>query len=108
MQSSALKMLAFAESRGGLANDLIEISRSLYDHLWGKHTPRDEIHAQQEIDAFLGRTKKAPCTQVLDRRRGLDAESDILPQGLLPTKLDKIKNLHSTDSIATENSGTRG
>ena len=24
-------------------------------------------------------------TQVLDRRRGLDAESDILPQGLLPT-----------------------
>ena len=57
----ALKMLVFAESRGGLANDLIEISRSLYDHLWGKHTPRDELHAQQEIDAFLGRTKKAPC-----------------------------------------------
>ena len=24
------------------------------------------------------------------------------------TKLDKIKNLHSTDSIDTENSGTRG
>ena len=24
-------------------------------------------------------------TQVLDRRRGLDAESDLLPQGLLPT-----------------------
>ena len=57
-----LKMLAFAESRGGLANDLVEISRSLYDHLWGKHTPRDEIHAQQEIDAFLGRTKNAPHT----------------------------------------------
>ena len=57
-----LKMLAFAESRGGLANDLVEISRSLYEHLWGKHTPRDEIHAQQEIDAFLGRTKNAPHT----------------------------------------------
>ena len=25
-----------------------------------------------------------------------------------PTKLDKIKNLHSTDTIDTENSGTRG
>ena len=34
-----LKMLAFAESRGGLANDLVETSRSLYDNLWGKHTP---------------------------------------------------------------------
>ena len=58
----ALKMLAFAESRGGLANDLVETSWSLYDNLWGKHTPRDEIHAQQEIDAFLGCTKNAPCT----------------------------------------------
>ena len=58
----ALKMLAFAESRGGLANDLVETSRSLYDNLWGKHTPRDEIHAQQEIDAFLGCTKNAPYT----------------------------------------------
>ena len=48
-----LKMLAFAESRGGLAHDLVEASRSLYDNLWGKHTPRDEIHAQQEIDVFL-------------------------------------------------------
>ena len=57
-----LKMLAFAESRGGLANDLVETSRSLYDNLWGKHTPRDEIHAQQEIDAFLGCTKNAPHT----------------------------------------------
>ena len=27
---------------------------------------------------------------------------------LVPTKLDKIKNLHSTDTIDTENSGTRG
>ena len=25
-----------------------------------------------------------------------------------PTKLDKIENLHSTDTIDTENSGTRG
>ena len=50
----SLKMLAFAESRGGLANDLVETSRLLYDNLWGKHTPQDEIHAQGEIDAFLG------------------------------------------------------
>ena len=57
-----LKMLAFAESGGGLANDLAETSRSLYANLWGKHTPRDEIHVQQEIDAFLGCTKNAPCT----------------------------------------------
>ena len=27
---------------------------------------------------------------------------------LRPTKLDKIKNLHSTDTIDTENSDTRG
>ncbi len=58
----ALKMLAFAESRGELANDLVETSRSLYDNLWGKRTPQDEIHAQQEIDAFLGCTKNAPYT----------------------------------------------
>ena len=57
---SSLKMLAFAESGGGLANGLVETSRSLYDNLWGKHTPRDEIHAQQEIDAFLGSTKEVP------------------------------------------------
>ncbi len=58
----SLKMLAFAESRGGLATDLVETSRLLYDNLWGKHTLRDEVHAQQEIDAFLGSTKKAPYT----------------------------------------------
>ena len=50
-------MLAFAESRGELAGDLAEASRSIYGNLWGKHTPRKEIHAQEEIDAFLGRTK---------------------------------------------------
>ncbi len=53
----ALKMLAFAESRGALAGDLVEASRSLYDNLWGQHTPRKEIHAREEIDAFLGMTK---------------------------------------------------
>ena len=37
----SLKMLAFAGSRSGLANDLAETSRLLYDNLWGKHTPRD-------------------------------------------------------------------
>ena len=57
-----LKMLAFAESGGALANDLVETSQSLYANLWGKHTPRDEIHGQQEIDAFLGCTKNAPYT----------------------------------------------
>ena len=57
---SLLKMLAFAEGKGRLANDLIESSRLLYDHLWGKHTPRDETQAQQEIDAFLEYAKKAP------------------------------------------------
>ena len=57
-----LKMLAFADSRGGLANELVETSRLLYDHLWGKHTPRDETQAQQEIDALLGCAENAPCT----------------------------------------------
>ena len=53
---AALKMLAFAESRGELADDLVEASRSLYDHLWGQYTPTDEAHARQEIDGFLVRT----------------------------------------------------
>ena len=53
---AALKMLAFAASRKELADDLVEASRSLYDHLWGQHTPADETHARQEIDAFLERT----------------------------------------------------
>ena len=57
---SILKMLAFAESRGEIEDDLVETSRSLYDDLWGKHTPPDEMPAQQEIDAFLGRGKAAP------------------------------------------------
>ena len=57
-----LKMLAFAESTGTLGNGLVETSRSLYDNLWGKHTPQDEIQAQQEIDAFPRCTRNAPCT----------------------------------------------
>jgi len=56
-----VEMLAFAESRGGLAHDFVEVSRSLYENIWGKHTPQDEIQAQQEIDAFLECTKNAPC-----------------------------------------------
>lgn len=55
-----LKMLAFAESKGRLANELVETSRLLYDQLWGKHTPRNDTQAQQEIDAFLGSTNKVP------------------------------------------------
>ena len=50
---AALKMMAFAESRGRLADVLIEVSRSHYDSLWGRYTPSDETHAQQEIDVFL-------------------------------------------------------
>ena len=59
---TSLKMLEFAASRGELANDLVETSRSLYDNLWGKYTPPDEIQTQQEIDAFLESTQKAACT----------------------------------------------
>ena len=57
---ATLKMLAFAECGGEIEDDLVETSRSLYDDLWGKHTPQHEIHAQQEIDAFLGWAKAAP------------------------------------------------
>ena len=53
---AALKMLAFAESRRELADDLVVASRSLYHHLWGQFTPTDEKHARREIDAFLERT----------------------------------------------------
>ena len=56
---AVLKMLAFAECRGELANDMVEASQSLYENLWGKYTLPNEIHVQQEIDAFLGSTKKA-------------------------------------------------
>ena len=55
-----LKMLAFAECRGEIGSELVEASRSLYDNLWEKHTPQHELHAQQEIDAFLGWAKVAP------------------------------------------------
>ena len=57
---STLKMLAFAECRGEIEGGLVETSRSLYDDLWGKHTPPDEMPAQREIDAFLGWGKAAP------------------------------------------------
>ena len=50
---AALKMMAFAESRGELADDLVEASRSLYDSLWSRYTPPEETHAQQEIGVFL-------------------------------------------------------
>lgn len=49
---AALKMMAFAESRGELANDLAEASRSLHDSLWGQYTPPEGTRAQQEIDVF--------------------------------------------------------
>ena len=50
---AALKMMAFAKSRGELAGDPFEASRSLYESLWGRYTPPEEMHAQQEIDVFL-------------------------------------------------------
>ena len=50
---AALKMMAFAESRGELADDLVEASRSLYDSLWGRYTLPEETHTQQEIGVFL-------------------------------------------------------
>ena len=50
-----LKMLAFAENRGELANDMVESSRSLYENLWGKHTPENEIHARLEVDTLLNK-----------------------------------------------------
>ena len=50
---AALRMMAFAESRGRLADNLVEASRSHYDSLWGRYTPSNETHAQQEIDVFL-------------------------------------------------------
>ncbi len=57
---STLKMLAFAERGGEIEDELVEASRSLYDVLWGKYIPPDEMHTQQEIDAFLGWGKAAP------------------------------------------------
>ncbi len=50
---AALKMLAFAESRRELADDLVEASRWLYHYLWEQYTPTEEAHARQEIDTFL-------------------------------------------------------
>ena len=52
----ALKMLAFAESRGELADEMVKTSRSLYDNLWERYTPPDEKGARQHIDALLNRT----------------------------------------------------
>jgi len=48
-----LKMLAFAASRGELAEHLITAPQSLYNDLWGQYTPRDEVGAREEIDALL-------------------------------------------------------
>jgi hypothetical protein len=51
-----LKMLAFAESRGELQDDMIKASRSLYDNLWERYTLPDEKESRQEIDALLNQT----------------------------------------------------
>ena len=60
----------------------------------------------------LGRVARAAPNGLEETRTGpWGAEDDLaaFPQGEdRPTRLDKIKNLHSTDSIDTENSGTRG
>ena len=52
----ALKMLAFAESRGKLAGDMVKTSRSLYDNLWGSHTPPNEKEAREDVDTWLNQT----------------------------------------------------
>ena len=51
-----LKMLAFAESRGQLRDDMIKASRSLYDNLWERYTLPNEKESRQEIDALLNQT----------------------------------------------------
>ena len=48
-----LKMLAFAASKGELADYLIAVPQSLYNDLWRQYTPQDEVLAQEEIDALL-------------------------------------------------------
>ena len=50
---ATLKMMAFAKSRRELAGDLFEASRSLYESLWGRYSPPEETHVQQEIDVYL-------------------------------------------------------
>ena len=51
-----VKMLAFAASRGALAEHRFSALRALYDDLWGQYTPREEIHERQEIDSFLNQS----------------------------------------------------
>ena len=51
-----LKMLAFAESRGKLADDMVQTARSLYDNLWGSHTPPNENEAREDVDTWLNQT----------------------------------------------------
>ena len=48
-----LKMLAFAASKGELADYLIAVPQSLYNDLWRQYTPQDEVLAREEIDALL-------------------------------------------------------
>ena len=48
-----LKILAFAASKGELADHLIAVPQSLYAGLWGQYTPPDEVRAREEIDALL-------------------------------------------------------
>ena len=65
----AMKMLAFAESRGVLANDLVETSRSIYDNLWGSTLRRMKSTRNRKLTPSWD-VQRMHRTQVLDRRRG--------------------------------------
>lgn len=54
-----LKMLAFAASKGELADRLIAVPQSLYNDLWGQYIPQDEVLAREEIDTLLNQCAMA-------------------------------------------------
>ena len=68
------------------------------------------IQGQEPV--FIQALLAEPPIEVLDEGvvLGLQPTAEVQGQRCTaePTKLDKIKSLHSTDSINTENSGTRG
>ena len=52
----ALKMLAFAQSKGQATDDMVAVSVALYDSLWGQYTTPYEEQARQEIDLLMGQS----------------------------------------------------
>ena len=55
-----LKLLAFAASREELPGDLVAVYESLYDGLWGRYTPPNEIQERHAIDALLNPSASLP------------------------------------------------